>query len=345
MSRLSVMLSNAKSLPLLVSLLSIAAGTHLSAQVIDLTVSNVGIAIGDKPEMTGLRLNYRDRNLREITGINATIWAPHDPAEGVVNGVAIGLPTTGAGTINGLSVAVLGAGATHKLAGLGVSLFGFGAGGEIDGIYGGALGVGAGGSVSGLAVGGLGVGAGRSFTGIGLGGLGVGAGSDVHGIAIGGLGVGAGGEFTGLGIGGLGVGAGGQVKGILIGGLGVGAGGDVTGVSFGGFGVGSGGTIRGLAMALGGVGAPKITGLTISAAAGGENVHAIVLAPAYFTVSNDGSFNGFSLSAYNRVRGAQSGLTIGIVNYARELHGAQVGVLNISDNDGRRRVLPIVSVR
>src|SRR5437588_9396414 len=80
-----------------------------SAQVIDLTLNNVGIAIGDKPEMTGLRINYRDRHLREITGINATIWTPHDPASGTVNGIALGLPATGAGEINGLALAVLGA--------------------------------------------------------------------------------------------------------------------------------------------------------------------------------------------------------------------------------------------
>jgi len=36
---------------------------------------------------------------------------------------------------------------------------------------------------------------------------------------------------------------------------------------------------------------------------------------------------------------------IGIVNFARELHGAQVGMINVSDNDGRLRVVPILSVR
>jgi hypothetical protein len=38
-------------------------------------------------------------------------------------------------------------------------------------------------------------------------------------------------------------------------------------------------------------------------------------------------------------------LTIGLFNYANELHGAQIGVINVSDNGGRRRVLPLLSVR
>ena len=43
----------------------------------------------------------------------------------------------------------------------------------------------------------------------------------------------------------------------------------------------------------------------------------------------------------NNIQGAQHGLTIGLFNYASELHGAQIGLINISDNDGHRRVLPI----
>jgi len=45
------------------------------------------------------------------------------------------------------------------------------------------------------------------------------------------------------------------------------------------------------------------------------------------------------------VSGSQHGLTIGLWNYARDLHGAQIGLVNISDNDGRRRILPLISVR
>jgi hypothetical protein len=51
------------------------------------------------------------------------------------------------------------------------------------------------------------------------------------------------------------------------------------------------------------------------------------------------------LAAVNRIQGAQHGLTIGVFNYAQTLHGAQIGLINVSDNGGRRRILPLVSVR
>jgi hypothetical protein len=50
------------------------------------------------------------------------------------------------------------------------------------------------------------------------------------------------------------------------------------------------------------------------------------------------------VGAYNRVRGRQTGLTIGIVNYARELHGFQLGLINIAGNNrGLAKILPIVN--
>jgi len=139
-----------------------------------------------------------------------------------------------------------------------------------------------------------------------------------------------GGTSTGISIGGIGVGAAGEVKGVSIGGIGVGSGKAVTGLSIGGI----------------GVGAPALNGLVISAiAAGAQDVHAIVIAGAFFKVEPRGRFDGGSLSLVNNVRGEQHGLTIGLFNYARELHGAQVGLINISDNSGSRRVLPLISVR
>jgi hypothetical protein len=57
-----------------------------------------------------------------------------------------------------------------------------------------------------------------------------------------------------------------------------------------------------------------------------------------------GELRGVSLSVYNRVTGVQRGLTIGVLNYARELHGFQVGVVNVADNNrGLARVLPVLN--
>jgi hypothetical protein len=334
-----------RSTRLFLALASLLA-TPLDAQVIDLTVHNTGLAIGDKPLMNGIRLNFRDRQLERINGINATIWSPYSPAKGTVNGVALGIPVTGAGQINGVGIAVVGLGVENTFRGIGIAPIGVGGGNDMAGIFVGGIGVGGGRRLEGLSIGGIGVGSGGSLRGIQIGGIGVGGGGDVTGISIGGIGVGGGGNVTGLAIAAIGVGGAGDFTGIGIGGIGVGTGGNATGLMIGGVGVGSGGTVRGLAIGGVGVGAPRLNGVALSLiGAGGVDVKAIVIAGAYFKVDEKGRFDGGSLSAVNNVSGAQHGLTIGLWNYARELHGAQFGLINISDNDGKRRVFPLLSVR
>ena len=260
----------------------VVAATSASAQVIDLTINNTGLAIGDKPRVNGVRVNFRDRRLERVNGVNITIWNPYSPATGVVNGLALGLPVTGAKDINGIATGLFGAGADQSIKGIGIAPIGLGAGG------------------------------------------------DLSGIMIGGIGVGGGGSLTGIGIGGIGVGSGGDATGLFIGGVGVGSGGTLKGLSIGGI----------------GVGAPDLQGVALSPiAAGGQRVHAIVVAGAYFKVDSGGRFDGGSISSFNHIKGAQHGLTIGLLNYARELHGAQLGLINISENGGRLRVLPVLSVR
>jgi hypothetical protein len=299
---------------LLAAIAMTAVPTMLVAQVIDLTVNNVGVAIGDKPEMTGLRLNFRDRDLRRVNGVNATIWMPYQAATGTVNGIALGVPATGARSINGLAIGVFGVGVERDLVGIGMGVVGIGSGGSMSGIM--------------------------------IGGVGAGAGGDARGLLIGGIGAGVGGSFTGVGIGGVGVGTGGNATGILIGGIGVGAGGNVTGLAVGGVGVGAGGTLNGLSIGGIGVGAPELRGVAIGGfGAGAERARAIVLSGAYFKIAERGEFEGASVSAYNRVLGRQHGLTIGLLNYAKQLDGVQVGLINISDNDGVRRILPLLSIR
>jgi len=58
--------------PLVLGLLLVLP-SKVGAQSLDLTVNNVGLSIGDSEEVTGVRLNFRDRNLRRVTGLNATI--------------------------------------------------------------------------------------------------------------------------------------------------------------------------------------------------------------------------------------------------------------------------------
>jgi hypothetical protein len=114
----------------------------------------------------------------------------------------------------------------------------------------------------------------------------------------------------------------------------------------GGGGVGTGGTLRGLAIGGIGVGAPRVEGVILSgAAAGGEDVRWLSIAPAYFRIDGPGGrFTGATVAAFNHIKGTQRGLAIGVFNYATELRGVQIGVLNwAGNNQGARRLLPVVN--
>lgn len=351
------------------------------AQSVDLTVHQTGLSIGDSRYVRGVRINFRDANLRQVDGVNITVWSPHSPVRSTINGVAIGLPLTGARNINGAGLGLFGVGAEGDFRGIGIGGLGVGAGGDVRGIVLGGLGVGSGGHIRGLTFGGLGVGSGGGLTGINLAGLGlgsggelrglsvaglaVGSGADVSGITIGGLAVGGGGNFTGLQVGGLAVGGGGEFRGITIGGLAVGAGSELRGLQVGGVAVGSGsdvtgitvalgalgsgGTIRGLAIGGLAVGAPTMRAIVFGSAVGGYDITGGVLAPFYFRIESGdnvdlGRVKGVTISAFNHIKGEQFGLSIGLLNYAWELNGWQVGVLNYAGNNPKGlRLLPLMN--
>lgn len=351
-----------------------AADSASGAWGLDLTFRHTGLAIGDVRRVNGIRLNYRDRGPFVVNGINATLWTPYDPAEGVVNGVAIGLPATGARAIRGLALGIAGAGADDaiegiaiapiglgagnglhgimlagigggtggEVTGVGVAGVGFGSGRGLKGVMVGGVGVGTGEDATGLLIGGVGAGAGGSLRGIAVGGLGVGAGKELRGIVVGGLGAGAGGSLLGIGIAGLGVGAGNDVTGLVVAGVGAGAGDRLKGVAVSGIGAGAGESLKGIAIAGVAAGAPRVVGAIISPVAGARDARGVFIAPAYFRITDGGSFTGFSASAFNHIKGSQHGLAIGIFNYARSLHGLQIGVLNYAGNNRKGlRLLPI----
>lgn len=286
------------------------------------------LSIGNHPRVDGLRINFRDRELDLVRGANVTVWSPYPDAGGTVRGLALGLPMTGAGRIDGIGLALLGIGADEDLHGLMI----------------GGLGAGAGGDLRGITIGGIGAGAGGNMRGLTIGGIGAGAGGSVRGFAFGGVGVGAGGDARGILVGGIGAGVGGDLRGAAIGGVGVGAGGDVRGLAIGGVGVGAGGTIHGAAIGLLGVGAPRIEALVIGSFVRAERVRGLVVSPLLFRSFRNAEVRGVTASGVNIVYGSQRGLAIGLVNYAESLHGVQLGGINIvRDNPPGRRVLPVVN--
>ncbi len=331
--------------------------TH--AQV-NIGANETGLSIGNSRNWTGVRLNFRDLDIEEIRGVNITIWSPYEPASGRIRGLAIGLPSTGAGSIDGLGIGLLGIAATDDLNGVMIGGVGAGAGNDITGVAFGGLGLGAGGDISGIAFGGFGLGAGGDITGLSFGGFGLGAGGDITGVSFGGFGLAAGGDLTGasaalfglgagnsikgIGFAGFGMGAGDDITGIHIAGFGLGAGGDITGFHVGGFGLGAGGTITGANLALIGIGAQAINGFSVSATMRADNISGLTIAPGFARINPGGELHGISFAGYHEVRGHTSGLSIGIVNYTRTLKGVQLGLINMVDRNPRgRRVLPLVN--
>jgi hypothetical protein len=268
-----------------------------------------GISIGHYPNVTGLRMNFRDRTLGEVRGANVTIWAPYDgDPGGTVSGFSIGLPLTSAGSVHGVATGLFGAGATKHLTGIGIAPVGIGAGSRLKGI-----------AVAGVGVGG-------NFQGAALGGIGVGAGGSGKGLLVGGIGAGVGGSFQGIGISGIGFGVGGRLRGIALSGVGIGAGSSIDGIAIAGLGIGS----------------PRIRKFAMASLIGADRIEGLVIAPGMVRLEKGGSMRGVSVSSINAMRGRHSGLAIGLINYARELNGMQIGVINIARN-ANVKFLPIVN--
>jgi hypothetical protein len=326
------------------------------SQGLGIPSKKAGLGFGNLPSFTGIRFNFKDRDLVAVNGINVTAWMPkdEDAMSGTVSGLALGVPlAAGSGSIHGLGIGVFGVGARRNLYGINAGGLGVGAGGNVKGINVGGLGVGSGGTLWGINIGGLGVGAGGRVTGLNVGGLGVGAGGNLSGINVGGLGVGAAGKVSGINVGGLGIGSGGGVSGISMALVGVGSGSRVNGITVAGIGIGAGEAVSGLAVAGIGVGSPTVRGIVISPAAGGNNLKGFMIVPAYLRVGDpkntdsdhDGPaaiMKGVSISAFNHIMGSFNGLSIGIFNYAYHQRGLQLGILNhVKDNPPGLRWLPI----
>ncbi len=290
-----------------------ALATSAGAAGIGIPSSRWGLGFGNTPEFTGLRLNFRDRRVKRVTGINLTLWQPHrDNADAVITGLSFGL-IPGGGTMRGLQVGVFGIVGVKSVVGISLATLGMGTGEDMAGIN----------------VAGLGLGAGRDLLGINVAGLGLGAGADIVGLSVGGLGAGAGGSMIGINVAGLGMGAGRELAGLNLAGLGLGAGVALKGVSIAGLAAGAP-SVKGLTIAGGVVGGQRLVGVHIA----GGSVHAI----------DNGEMVGLAISAFNYIRGTQTGISIGLVNYAWRVRGLQLGVVNIvRDNPTPLKVLPVLN--
>jgi hypothetical protein len=245
-------------------------------------------------------------------------------------------------TIGGVMVGS-GAMSGNNTIGLGVGAIGVGAGGEFTGIGVGGLAVSGGEALEGLMIGGLGILSGDRVDGIAIGGGGIGTGGRLRGLAIGGLGIGSGEAIRGIALGGLGVGTGGDLSGVALALLGVGGGGNVSGFTAGGIGVGAGRHMRGLHVGGVGITASQFSGVAVGSIVSSRRAAGWVIAPLYSRSKE--RFAGVSASLFNHVQGEQRGVTIGLLNIARTLHGVQFGALNYAGNNPLLlRVLPLINL-
>ena len=188
--------------------------SYLSAQdslsngkALNFPFKKYGISIGNSYEFTGIRINFADKNVKKINGLNVTFWAKgkkrgeKDPNTAVVNGISLGIIPVVKST-QFINLGLLGIGARYNLNGVSIGGLFLGSGGNINGL-----------SISSLLT--MADGDNSAISGIAFSGIGLFAGKAINGLAIGGLGVGSNGDIIGLGIGGLAVGTDGNITGVV----------------------------------------------------------------------------------------------------------------------------------
>ena len=305
-----------------------APASHAGHFHIGLTIHGYGLDFGNARRITGIRLNVQDADLDRVNGINVTLWKPREPLSGTVNGLQVGL-LPGSRQVSGIAVGLGGVVTEERARWVTIGGLGAVSNGVIEGIGIGGLGLVADGAIRGIGIGGLGAVSNRDIHGIVVGGLGTVANEDIWGIAVGGLGTVANRDIAGVAIAGLGTVANRDVKGVGAAGLGLVANGSITGIGIGGLAVVANGSMTGLG----------IGGLAVVA---NEEVNGIAVA-GYSVDSH--ALTGFAISPYNRIRGPQRGLVIGIYNSAYELHGVQIGLINRAKNNKPPfKILPLLNV-
>lgn len=121
-----------------------------------------------------------------------------------------------------------------------------------------------------------------------------------------------------------------NATGLLLGGAGAASGENINGIAIGGLAAGAEESVNGVV--LGGVGVEA------------QSIRGIGLGGATVRVEN-GSIYGIAASAHNHIEGRQVGLSVGVYNYASDLQGIQLGLVNVAQNNPTwARVLPILNL-
>jgi hypothetical protein len=120
---------------LLVGELCLSAQDSISnGKALNFPARKYGISIGNSHEFTGIRINFADKNVKVINGLNITLWQKsRENLNAFVNGVSIGV-IPGGGTMRPINIGLLALGAAQNLDGLSFGGFILGSGGNINGL-------------------------------------------------------------------------------------------------------------------------------------------------------------------------------------------------------------------
>src|SRR5690606_25820315 len=266
-------------------------------------------------------------------------------SRGDSRGAAVaGLGTVAEGSMRGINVAGLGTVAQGNMAGVNLSGLGTVAQGHMRGINFAGLGTVAQGDMRGINLAGLGVVSQGDMRGLNLAGLATVAQGDMAGTSVAGLANVAQGSMTGLNLGGLANVAQGRLRGINLAGLALVGSGGVAGLNLAGLAITSDrAPISGLNLTLGAIETDgpvrwvSFAGYKVDS----PDVRGLSINPIRLKAVD---LSGVAIGGYNRVEGVQRGLTIGIFNWARELRGVQIGLLNYAgNNEPPFRLVPILN--
>lgn len=160
--------------------------TMSNGKALNFPTKHYGISIGNSYEFTGLRINFADKNVKIINGLNITFWLKHSKnQDAVVNGISLGVIPT-AGTMQFVNLGLLGVGANNHLNGVSVGGIVIGSGGNINGLSLSGLITMADGdesTISGVAISGISIVAHKAINGLAFSGLAVFTDEDINGVA------------------------------------------------------------------------------------------------------------------------------------------------------------------
>lgn len=302
------------------------------------------LSIGNSINHDGIRLNFRDSGVESVNGINVTIWKSRGQNTSKIRGLAIGLPYASAGTLNGTAIGILSVVAEQEANGVVLSglVNVIGESGDAF-MLSGLLNV-IGESGKGFMAASLMNITGNSHKGVQVAGLGNISGESKKGVQIGGIMNVVGNDMDGAQFSTLMNINGEHAKGIRAAGLM-----NITGESSKGFALAglmnvSGKQMKGFSAAGIMNVSEQISGFSFATANVAVNLDGIHLAALNLTDPNSGDLSGIALAPFNVVRNNQSGITIGLFNFAKRMNrnGLQIGLFNvIKSNPKGLRFLPL----